>query len=104
MKADRCLYLVSSQRGVAGCAVGASRSHLRLVRGALAGDEDAPLTRSGPLSRRWAASEPLSRRWAARLPLPRRSLSRPFARRMIQAASDVAVLAVALIVGLRPSA
>jgi len=96
MKADRRLYLVSSQRGVAGRAAGASRGHLRLVRGALAGDEDAPLVRSEPLPRRWAPSP--------QLPLARRSLSRPLGQRVMQAASDVAVLAVALIVGLRPNA
>lgn len=34
----------------------------------------------------------------------KRSLSRPFGQRILQVASDAAVLAIALIVGLRPSA
>ena len=96
MKTDKRLYVVSSQPAAAGRAVGGSRSHLRLVRAGVAGDELAPLVRSGVRRRRSASG--------SEAPLARRSLSRPFGQRMMQAASDIAVLAVALIVGLRPSA
>jgi hypothetical protein len=101
MKTDKSLYLVSSQSAVPGRATGGSRSHLRLVPAGAGFDEDAPLVRS-EAQRRMSAGPQLHVQPAA--PLAPRSLSRPFAQRMMQLATDVAVFAVALIVGLRPNA
>jgi hypothetical protein len=90
MKSDKPLQLVSSRPGATRVVRG-SHSHLRLVR-------SAPLLPPPAPAPTVAANAAVPARHA------RRSLSRPFAQRMVQAASDVAVLAVALIVGLRPSA
>jgi hypothetical protein len=91
MKSDKPLYLVSSRPGATRAAPG-RHSHLRLVH-------------SVPMVVVPAAVAPVV---IAARPAPARSrprsLSRPFGQRMVQAASDVAVLAVALIVGLRPNA
>jgi hypothetical protein len=83
MKSDKPLYLVSSRPGAARVVRG-SRSHLRLVPAAAASSSANPTRRH------------------SRVAPP--SLSRPLGQRVVQAASDVAVLAVALIVGLRPNA
>jgi hypothetical protein len=84
MKSDKPLYLVSSHPR-AKHAVRSRASHLRLVQPVSAGPA-VSVVRPVP-----ARSRP-------------GSLSRSFGQRMLQAASDVAVLAVALIVGLRPNA
>jgi len=88
MKSDKSLYLVSNRPGVTRVVRG-SQSHLRLVSPALLPGAQLP-----------GAQLPA----AQQRPLTRRSLSRPWGQRLLQAAGDVAVLVVALIVGLRPNA
>ena len=83
MTTDRRLYLVSSQPGAAAKPVHARRTHLRLVE--VEREPEAP-----PVS--------LAR------PVTARPLTRPLGQRMMQVASDAAVFAVALLVGLRPNA
>jgi hypothetical protein len=83
MKSDKPLYLVSSRPGATHIVRG-SHSHLRLVPAAAASSSASPTLRHSRVAQR--------------------SLSRPFGQRVVQAASDAAVLAVALIVGLRPNA
>jgi hypothetical protein len=89
LRTDRRLYLVSSQPGAPASAVRARRSHLRLV--AVEPEPEAPLTALAPAS----TARPIE---------PSRPQVRPFGQRMMQVASDAAVFAVALLVGLRPNA
>ncbi|MEO8178731.1 MAG: hypothetical protein ABI895_07855 [Deltaproteobacteria bacterium] len=98
MKSDKSLYLISNRSGATQVVRG-SQSHLRLVH-------SAPLPAAlSPAALSPAALSPAAPLPAApQRPLARRSLSRPWGQRLLQAAGDVAVLAVALIVGLRPSA
>ena len=83
MKSDKPLYLASSRPGAMRIVRG-SHCHLRLVPPAAASPAASPTPRH--------------------VRPGQRSLSRPFGQRVVQAASDAAVLAVALIVGLRPNA
>lgn len=94
MKSGKPLMLVVN-RGETSARAGVSsarkeRSHLRLV--SVAGQPIAGLAVAGPAPR---SVHP-------RRPPP--SLSRPFGRRVVQVANDVAVLALALLSGLRPLA
>jgi hypothetical protein len=90
LSSDRRLYLVSSQPGAPATPARARRAHLRLV-------EPEPEAPSVP-----GADPPAS---ALRfIAAPDHSLERPFSQRMMQVASDAAVFAIALLVGLRPNA
>lgn len=120
MKSSKPLVLVVNRSGTvqrrARRGVG-QRSHLRLVAAegvalaSVAGLEPRRVARASSV----APVAPVATRALARAPLavvpaprpqrpPPPSLSRPFGQRVIRAANDVAVLALALLSGLRPRA
>jgi len=77
--------------------VRASRSHLRVV--GVEPEPETVLTALAP-----SHEPPASTLRPMPAPLAPRSLARPLGLRVMQAASDVAVFAVALLAGLRPNA
>jgi hypothetical protein len=77
--------------------VRARGSHLRLVQA-----EPEPEAAQAPLAEALSAEAPAST--LRPIAAPDRSLERPFSQRMMQVASDAAVFAIALLVGLRPNA
>ncbi|MEY2936305.1 MAG: hypothetical protein RL033_7054 [Pseudomonadota bacterium] len=97
MKSGKPLVLMVNRSETARRAVAPSvrkeRSHLRLV--SVAGQPVA-----GPVF----AAPALVALPSVPTRRPPRSLSRPFGRRVVQVANDVAVLALALLSGLRPLA
>lgn len=95
MRTDRRLYLVSSQPGAPVKSLHAGAAHLRLVA-------RAPEVPTLALTR--TPEPPASAARPIAPPLTSRPIVRPFGQRVLQAASDVAVFAVALLVGLRPNA
>jgi hypothetical protein len=117
MKSDKPLYLVASRPGAATRAERGRGSHLRLVR-SVSPERMLPgqiLPGQMSAGRTEPAVATTSLRVVAQLapellpaglmqPPPRRSLSRPRWQRLLQAASDVALLFVAVLIGLRPNA
>jgi hypothetical protein len=111
MKSDKPLYLVASRPGAAARAEQGRRSHLRLVHpvspGRMSPGPSEP-RRTEPAiattSMRVVVQLPPELLPAALALPPRRSLSRPRWQRLLQAASDVALLFVAVLIGLRPNA
>jgi len=97
LRTDRRLYLVSSQPGAPASSVRARRSHLRLVE--MRSEPEILPTALPPRH-----EPPASTTRPIPGPLAPRPLARPFGLRVMQAASDVAVFAVALLAGLRPNA